>query len=600
MVVERQLRPRLDHDAAEDERPLRRALDLARLRQRVAHRRGATAVSAKAPGSVAPIATPTASAVATAILPLIASRIARQGKKEVGWVANRAMPGQQPQKESVWIGTAAEQPDFPSLAEDIHAEVAVIGGGIVGITTALLLAEDGADVVLLESGRLARGVTGHTTAKVTSQHGLIYAQLRSHFGADGARLYGEANEAALRWIAERVERDGIECDFRPQPNYVYASGSAERGKLEREVEAAREAGLPASLVEETPLPYPVKAAVRFDDQAEFHPRRYLLALVERLRSLGCRIYENSRAVAVDGGAPHSVRTLDGTVTAERVVVATHYPFLDRTLAFARVHPERSYAIVCRIAGDPPPGMHISADSPTRSIRPVPVGGDELLLVGGEGHKTGEGGDTERRYAALEDFAREHWQVESVEYRWSTQDNVTIDHVPYVGRATLRDDRLLMATGFAKWGMTGGTAAALLLADLVRGRDHEWASFFDPFRFKPLAGGPTLVKENARVAHHFVGDRIAERGGRALDNLAPGEGAIVSHDGEKVAGHRREDGTLVAVSTCCTHLGCQVKWNTAERSWDCPCHGSRFTPEGDVLQGPAVRSLELKAEELESG
>jgi glycine/D-amino acid oxidase-like deaminating enzyme/nitrite reductase/ring-hydroxylating ferredoxin subunit len=510
------------------------------------------------------------------------------------------MPDQQPQRESVWIGTAAEQPSFPSLREDVHAEVAVIGGGIVGITTALLLAEDGADVVLLESGRLARGVTGHTTAKVTSQHGLVYAQLRSRFGADRARLYGKANEAALRWIAERVERDGIECDFRRQPNYVYLSEGSGRGPLEREVEAAREAGLPATLVEESPLPYPVEGAVRFDDQAEFHPRRYLLALVERLRALDCRVYENSRAVGVDGDAPHSVRTSDGTVTADRVVVATHYPFLDRTLAFARVHPERSYAIACRIAGEPPSGMHISADSPTRSIRPVPVGDEELLLVGGEGHRTGEGGDTERRYAALEEFAREHWRVESVEYRWSTQDNVTIDHVPYVGRATPRGDHLLMATGFAKWGMTGGTAAGLLLADLVRGRENEWVSLFDPFRFKQLAGGPTLVKENARVAGHFVGDRIAERGGRSLADLAPGEGAIVSHEGAKVAGHRRDDGTLVAVSTRCTHLGCQVKWNSGERSWDCPCHGSRFTPEGTILQGPAVQPLTVKVEELESG
>jgi glycine/D-amino acid oxidase-like deaminating enzyme/nitrite reductase/ring-hydroxylating ferredoxin subunit len=510
------------------------------------------------------------------------------------------MPSPGPQRESVWIGTAGEQPALPPLDADTQAEVVVLGGGIVGITTALLLAEDGADVVLLEAGRLARGVTGHTTAKVTSQHGLVYADLRASFGADGARAYGEANEAALRWIAERVERDGIECDFRRQPNYVYMSQGGDRSRLEREAEAATEAGLPASLVETTPLPYPVEAAVRFDEQAEFHPRRYLLALVERLRGLGCRIHEESPALGVDGGRPHTVRTARGTVTAERVVVATHYPFLDRSLAFARVHPERSYAIVCRIAGSPPPGMHISADSPTRSIRPVPVDGEELLLVGGEGHRTGEGGDTKRRYAALEEFAREHWQVESVAYRWSTQDNVTIDRLPYVGRVTPREGRLLMATGFAKWGMTGGTAAALVLADLVRGRDNEWAALFDPFRLKPLAGGPTLVKENARVARHFVGDRIAERGTRRLEDLSPGEGAIVHHEGGKVAGHRRDDGTLVAVSTRCTHLGCQVKWNTAERSWDCPCHGSRFSPEGRVLQGPAVRPLRLEAEELEAG
>jgi glycine/D-amino acid oxidase-like deaminating enzyme/nitrite reductase/ring-hydroxylating ferredoxin subunit len=500
------------------------------------------------------------------------------------------MPSRAPQRESVWIGTAAEQPSFARLSGEERADVVVVGGGIVGITTALLLVERGADVVLLESGRLARGVTGHTTAKVTSQHGLIYARLRSRFGPAAARTYGQANETALDWIAARVERDGIECDFRRQPNYVYASEGEDRGPLEREAEAALEAGLPASLVDTAPLPYPDSGAVRFEDQAEFHPRKYLIALATRLRERGCRIHEDSRAIAVDGRGPHAVRTTGGTVTAERVVVATHYPFLDRSLAFARVHPERSYAIACRIRGEPPPGMHISADSPTRSIRSVATSGGELLLLGGEGHKTGEGGDTRARYRALEGFAREHWDVETVEYEWSTQDNVTIDHLPYVGRVTPRSDRLLMATGFAKWGMTGGTAAALLLADLILGRDNAWASLFDPFRLEPLAGGPKLVKENARVARHFVCDRISGRGGRCLEDLAPGEGAIVSHDGAKVAGHRRDDGTLVAVSTRCTHLGCQVRWNAAERSWDCPCHGSRFSPGGEILQGPAVRPL----------
>jgi glycine/D-amino acid oxidase-like deaminating enzyme/nitrite reductase/ring-hydroxylating ferredoxin subunit len=495
--------------------------------------------------------------------------------------------------ESFWIDNGPARDPRPSLEGSEQAEVAVLGGGIVGITTALLLAEEGVDVVLLESGRLARGVSGYTTAKVTSQHGMIYSRLRSKHGAEAARVYGQANEAALAWIAERIERDGIECDFRRQPAYLYMSEGGSRGKLEKEVEAAIEAGLPASLVEETPLPYGVEAAERFDDQAEFQPVDYLLALADRLEERGCRIFEDSRALDVRGDGPCVVSTAAGSVAAERVVVATHYPFLDRSLAFARVHPHRSYAIVCDIEGKPPAGMHINGDSPTRSIRPVPADGKELLLVGGEGHKVGEGGDTRERYARLEEFARKHWQVRSVDYRWSTQDGITIDGMPYVGRMTPRGSRLFMATGFGKWGMTGGTMAALLLADLLLGRDNPWASTFTPNRFNPRAGGPKLLEENARVGAHFVGDRLRHRGGRPIEDLAPGEGDIVSLDGEKVAGHRRDDGTLVAVSTRCTHLGCQLNWNTAERSWDCPCHGSRFNPEGAVLQGPAVRELERK-------
>ena len=499
-----------------------------------------------------------------------------------------------PRSTSLWLGTAPEQPAFPQLEADVRADAAVVGAGIVGITTALLLAEAGVRVVLLEAGRVGHGVSGHTTAKVSSQHGLMYSTLRARLGVEGARHYAAANEAALGWVAGRVERDGIDCDFRRRPSYVYVCPGSGRSQLEIELSAAVEAGLPATLVETTPLPYPVEAAVRFEAQAEFHPSRYLIGLLPALRAAGVEIYEGTRALGVasrQGG--YTVETAAGGVRAQHVVVASGYPFLDRSLAFARVHAERSYALACRVDGEPPAGMHISADSPTRSVRAAPVDGEELLLVGGEGHRTGQGGDTEKRYGALERFAREHWDVRSIEYRWSAQDNLTVHGVPYVGRVTPRSERLLMATGFAKWGMTGGTAAAMLLSDSILGRDNAWAGLFDPNRLRPVAAAPKLIEENARVALRFLGDRVTKRGTRALEDLEPGEGDIVSHEGEKVAGHRRDDGSLVAVSPICTHLGCQVNWNSAERSWDCPCHGSRFDPDGEVLQGPAVRGLERK-------
>jgi glycine/D-amino acid oxidase-like deaminating enzyme/nitrite reductase/ring-hydroxylating ferredoxin subunit len=496
-------------------------------------------------------------------------------------------------RASVWIDTAAAQRSFPALEEDACADVAVLGGGIVGITTAVLLAEAGASVVLLEAGRLGHGVTGHTTAKVSSQHGMIYARLRSRFGIEAARTYGEVNEAALDWIAARVERDGIDCDLRRRPSYAYVTDPSARSDAEDEAQAAAEAGLPAGLVEDTPLPYAVEAAVRFDHQAEFHAGRYLLGLVEALAGQRCRIHERTRAVTVDTGEDCVVRTPGGCVVADQVVVATHYPFLDRSLAFARVHPQRSYAILCAIAGTPPEGMFISACSPTRSIRGVPLDGDELLLVGGESHRTGTGGDTERRYRRLEAFAREHWDVEAVTYRWSAQDNTTLDGLPYVGRMTPRVDRVLMATGFAKWGITGGTAAARLLCDQLLGRENEAAGLFDPNRLTLRASVPRLVSENAVAGVRFFADRLTHRGRRPIEDLRPGEGDIVALHGDAVAGYRDDDGALHAVSPTCTHLGCRVNFNSAERSWDCPCHGSRFAPGGEVLQGPAVHRLERK-------
>jgi glycine/D-amino acid oxidase-like deaminating enzyme/nitrite reductase/ring-hydroxylating ferredoxin subunit len=492
---------------------------------------------------------------------------------------------------SVWLATGPPQSELPALDGDVRADVAVIGGGIVGVTTALLLQEAGARVVLLEANRIGHGVTGHTTAKVSSQHGMIYSRLISAVGEDGARTYGEANEAALDWIAGRVERDSIDCDFRRRPSFAYVSSNS--SQAEDEAQAALDAGLPARFSETTPLPFEVAAAVRFDDQGEFHPHKYLLALAAQLDG---DVYERTQAVQVHTGDDCVVETPGGRVTAGRVVVATHYPFLDRSLAFARVHPQRSYAILCRIAGRPPEGMFISGDSPTRSVRGVPLDGDELLLVGGEGHRTGSGGDTEERYRRLEEFAREHWDVERVEYRWSAQDGTTVDTVPYVGALTPRSDRILMATGFAKWGITGGTAAALILSDLVGGRENPWASLFDPWRLELSAvprALPRLIKDNAEIAAHFVGDRLTTPGRRALEDLPPGEADIVRHDGHKLAAYRDEDGTVTAVSPTCTHLGCQVSWNRAERSWDCPCHGSRFAPDGSVLEGPAVRPLERK-------
>jgi glycine/D-amino acid oxidase-like deaminating enzyme/nitrite reductase/ring-hydroxylating ferredoxin subunit len=485
-------------------------------------------------------------------------------------------------KGSLWLEEAPPETSRPPLDRDITADVAVIGAGIVGVTASLILHEAGARVVLIEAGRVGHGVTGHTTAKVSSQHGMIYARLRDTHGADAARAYGAANESALAWIAKRVAADDIDCDFRRRASYAYARSRAD---VEDEARAAQAAGLPATLVDETPLPYAVEAAVRFDDQAEFHPLKYLNALAAQLPE----IYEHTHAVQ----AGEAVRTPGGRITAEHTIVATHYPFLDRSLAFARAHPQRSYVIACRIGGAPPTGMFISGDSPTRSVRAAPRRDEELLLVGGEGHRTGTGGDTEQRYQRLEDFAREHWDVRSVEYRWSSQDPTVVDSLPLVGRATPFEDRVLMATGFAKWGITGGTAAALALCDLVRGRENPYASLWDPNRLNLRASARKLVTENAVAGARFFTDRLSKPGRRPLSDLAPGEAGIVNHRGEKVAAYRDEAGTLHAVSPTCTHMACQVNWNTAERSWDCPCHGSRFAPDGTVLEGPAVHRLEIK-------
>jgi glycine/D-amino acid oxidase-like deaminating enzyme/nitrite reductase/ring-hydroxylating ferredoxin subunit len=493
---------------------------------------------------------------------------------------------------SLWVETAPAAKPRNTLPRDT-LDVAVIGGGITGMTTAVLLARAGLSVAVIEARWIGAGTTGHTTAKVTSQHGLTYATLRSSHGADGARVYAEANEAAKERIASFVA-EGIECQFRRRPAFVYAMSAAEGERVEREAEVAAELGLPAAFTESVPLPFATEGAVRFDDQAEFHPQRYLLGLRRLLEAAGGKVVGASRALSVAAGSPCRAETDAGEVTADRIVVATLLPFLDRGLFFARAFASRSYCVAARIGEAPPQAMLISAGSPVRSIRAHREGNDELLLIGGEGHHTGSSDAQPARFGRLEQFARRHWSVGAIEFRWSAQDYASADQVPYIGPIHPRSDRIYVATGFRKWGMTSGTVAAMLIADAIAGRDNDWSGFFSSTRVGPLTALPRLALENGRAGIAFFAERVLQRGTRSIAELAPGEGGIVAAAEGKVAGYRDESGGLRAVSARCTHLGCQVHWNAAERTWDCPCHGSRFGVDGEVLEGPAVRPLESRA------
>lgn len=476
----------------------------------------------------------------------------------------------------------------------------MIGGGITGLTTALLVARTGARVALLEADRVATGTSGYTTAKVTSLHGLTYAELVGTAGEERARLYGQANQDALAWVAATVAELGIDCDFERQVATTYTTDPRRRGDIEDEATSAARLGLPASLVADVGLPYPVEAAVRFEDQAQLHPRAYLLGLARAVEAAGGLIFEQTRATGVDegdGGATVATDIEGAHVHAGQVVVATLLPFLDRTGLFARAHPVRSYALALRLpASDAvPQGMHLGVDTPTRSVRPLRLPDGHGLVVGGGGHKPGEGEDTTHHYTELRAWAAQHWPSASVEHQWSAQDYVPVDGIPMVGRAP-RMSRTFVATGFKKWGMTNGTAAGLLLAGLIEGRESPYAELYDPARIGGVEGLKNLAKENLGVARHFVGDKLGSlrrRHGTPVEpaKLAPGEAAWGDLDGRPVGAFRPESGPVCVVSLACTHLGCTVKWNDAERSWDCPCHGSRFGYDGTVLDGPAVSPLE---------
>ena len=507
---------------------------------------------------------------------------------EIGPDTGHDLPGRH---GSFWM-EGVPGTSFGALPGDLETDVAVVGGGIVGITTAVLLKQAGYAVALIEGDRICRGVTGRTTAKVTALHRLIYHRLIDRFGSRQARQYADANQAAIEKIASFVERYSISCDFARRPAYTYAESEEARDLVTAEADAAKSLGLPATFTEDVPLPVGAHGAVVLENQAQFHPLKYLLHLASLIPGDGSRIFEQTRALKVnDDEDLCRVRTGQGTVTARSVVLATHYPFYDGPgFYYSRMYPSRSYALGIRIDEPFPDGMFINAEGTAHSWRSQPAGdGGDLVIVGGMEHRTGEDVDTREHYRSLEAYARSVYPVRSVDYRWSAQDYITIDGVPYIGPLAAGHENVSIATGFGKWGMTNGTVAATILADLIRGRANPWAEVYAPDRFKPAASVRTFLSHNIEVAGKYLGGAISRPAGD-LTEIRPGEGRVLMLEGKKAGVSRDREGRVRAVNPTCTHRGCVVAWNSAEETWDCPCHGSRFDAGGTVIHGPAVKDL----------
>jgi glycine/D-amino acid oxidase-like deaminating enzyme/nitrite reductase/ring-hydroxylating ferredoxin subunit len=471
--------------------------------------------------------------------------------------------------ESYWL-TSTPESNYPSLPGDIRVDAAIIGGGIVGITSAFLLKQAGVSVAVIEADRIIKGVTGYTTAKITSQHGLIYSRLISELGRGKAKQYAESNEAAIDMIEHIVISWDISCDFTFKPSYVYAGSEDSAQNILDEVQAARSLGIPASFEGSLPLPFETYGSVRFNHQAQFHPRKYLCALARKIEGGGCYIFEKTRALGIEGGDPVVVKTDKGTIRADDVIQATHFPILDKPgELFNKLSQSMSYVLGVRIEEPFPEGMFISAEEPAKSLRSQPAEGGELVLVAGDGHPTGGGNPTYEHCKHLEDWARSIYKVRSVDYHWSTEDVMPDDGMPPIGRITPDSEHSYIATGFRKWGMTTGTAAAMILTDTILGRDNPWTEVYDPSRFKSIE--QLSVQEET-------------------SSLAPGQGTIIERGEENVAAYRDPRGVLYTLNPSCRHMGCLVSWNDAEKTWDCPCHGSRYNARGEVIQSPAVYGL----------
>ncbi len=476
--------------------------------------------------------------------------------------------------ESIWSKTCRLE-EREALSQDLDTQVAVIGAGMAGILTAAALAEEGIRVTVVEADRIAGGQTRNTTAKITVQHGMIFQRLIRTLGEEKARQYARANLAAAEKYRALINARGIDCDFEECDSYVYGDC---REDLEAETRAAAELGLPASFTEHLPLPFPAAGAVRFTGQAQFHPLKFIRAMSE-----GLTICEHTPVLRIE---EDRLVTPGGTIRAEQVVFACHFPFVNFPgVYFAKMHQERSYVLA--LEGAPRvEGMWIGAGEGGYSLRSW----GNLLLLGGEGHRTGENREG-GRYQRLREKARE-WFPQSQEAAcWSAQDCIPPDGVPYIGRYAPTRPQWYVATGFQKWGMTTSMVSALTLRDLICGRQNSWATVFDPARLEAetvsgmAAQGGQAVKGLAK--------RFLQIPSEAASEIPPGHGGIVALNGEKVGVYKEEDGTLYPVDIRCPHLGCQLEWNPDEKSWDCPCHGSRFDRWGQVISGPAQEGIQLK-------
>ena len=471
--------------------------------------------------------------------------------------------------QSIWHKTV-NIPGRAPLSGDIKTQAVVIGAGLAGCLTAYFLQRQGVETVVLEAGRIGSGQTGNTTAKITSQHGLIYDRLIKHFGEEPARQYAAANQHAIEKYRRLIGGNGIDCDFEERCAYLYTKTSPEA--LLPEWEAAKKLGIAASLVQETALPFPIAGALKFENQAQFHPLKFLKAISQELT-----VYEQTPALKVEGD---KVETSRGTVTAEHIIFACHFPFVNVPgYYFLRMHQERSYVLALENAMELD-GMYLGVDADGLSFRNV----GKTLLLGGGAHRTGEN-SAGGKYDMLRQQAKYLWPQSFEIAHWSAQDCIPMDGVPYIGRFSERRDNWYVATGFQKWGMTSSMVAAMILCDAVLGKENDCAAVFSPQRFVLPASAKNLATD-AVQAVKGIGKGLFSMPDIAGAELPKGHGGVVEVDGQRLGLYRSEDDVRYAVDVKCPHMGCELSWNPDEKSWDCPCHGSRFDHTGALISGPA--------------
>lgn len=495
---------------------------------------------------------------------------------------------------SYWV-ESTKQTNYSKISEDINTDVLILGGGITGIATAYMLSDSNLDITIIDADRIAMGVTANTTAKITSQHGLLYDYLLNSYNFDIAKGYLDSNEEAIKTISNIINKENINCDFSYQDSYVYTCDKSNVSKIVDEVDSVTSLGLKAEYVTQCPLPFNIEAAIKFPKQAQFHPRKYILSLLPILEKKGVKIFENSKAVDIKHvNNKYEIYVNDNKITSKYLVMASHYPIKNFPgMYFIKMYQDSSYAIGVEVENNVFGGMYISCDTPTTTFRNiVQDNGRNLLIVGGSGHKTGDTKvKVEDSYINLENYIKSIYPKAKIKYRWMTEDCVTLDKIPYIGDFSNFLPNMFVATGYKKWGMTTSHVAARIISDKILEKDNPYEKIYTATRLKPIKNnkefGNMLKQSTYSLAINKISPPIISY--TELDNDS---GGVVDYKGKKLGIYKDSSGKLYGVIPYCKHLGCELSWNNLEKTWDCPCHGSRYDYKGNIITEPTTESLDI--------
>jgi len=497
---------------------------------------------------------------------------------------------------SYWIeSTVNSENIYPTLSSDISVDVCIIGAGLVGITSAYYLKDSNLKIAILErDNSVCSKVSGYSTAKITSQHNLFYDYLINSYGIDFAKGYLNANEEAIENIRSIIKNENIDCDYSAQDSYVYAYSQEELTNIRKEVKAVKSLNFPCEFVEKLPLPIDCLGAIKFPNQGQFHPKKYAQALCDIISQKNTSIYTNTIATKIDNAENNEyiISTDTYKVKAKYVILATHYPIINFPgFYFLKMYQSMSYVIAVDTKCDLPDGMYINSGIPTYSFRTTPYKNKKLLIIAGCDHKTGEKIYLEDAYKILENKAKELYPNSEVLYKWSTEDCISLDKIPYIGDFSSIMPNLYVATGFKKWGITSSNIASKIITDKILGKSNKYEEIFKATRLQPLKNHEELRNMIKESMYSLVINKLKDSPD-TLNDVQNDEGKIVEIDNEKVGVYKDENGKCFFVKPICAHLGCELSFNNLEKTWDCPCHGSRYDIYGKNISDPAIGDLEV--------